>query len=79
MIDMKRTLLLTGLLALCGLAFGLSLNLDVDPAAWTGPTRGTETAPMLEPGVPALNYLPVRVLLPFGEKVLNVSVSLAEP
>ncbi len=79
MIDMKKMLLLTGLLTLIGLAFGLSLSLDVNPAAWSGSTRGSETAPLLEPGVPALSYLPVRVLLPFGEKVLNVSVSLAEP
>ena len=79
MIDMKRTLLLIGLLALCGLAFGLSLHLNVDPAGATGATRGAETAPLLDPGVPALNYLPVRVLLPFGEKVLNVSVNLDEP
>ena len=57
---MKRTLLLIGLLALCGLAFGLSLHLNVDPAGATGATRGAETAPLLDPGVPALNYLPVR-------------------
>ncbi|MFA6721585.1 MAG: C25 family cysteine peptidase, partial [Candidatus Cloacimonadaceae bacterium] len=76
---MKKLLLLTGLLALCGLALALSLNLNVDPGAAAGATRGTETAPMLEPGVPALNYLPVQVLLPFGEKVVNVSVTLSEP
>ncbi len=73
---MNKMLVLIGFLALCGLAFGLSLNLSVDPSAWTGPTRGGETAPHLEPGVPALNYLPVRVLIPFGEKVDNVSVIL---
>lgn len=76
---MKRMLLLMGLLGLCGLALGLRLNLEIDPAAATGSTRGTETAPLLEPGVPALNYLPVRVLLPFGEKVENVRVNLSAP
>lgn len=76
---MKKMLLLTGLLALCGLVFGLSLNLNVDPSAWTSASRGGETSPMLEPGVPALNYLPVRVLIPFGEKVTDIRVILSEP
>jgi hypothetical protein len=76
---MKRLLFLTLALALCGAISALTLNLNVDTAAWTGSTRGEAATPMLEPGVPALNYLPVRVLLPFGEKVANVSVTLSEP
>lgn len=76
---MKKMLLLTGLLALIGAACALSLDVDIPANAWQGESRGIQTSPLLEPGVPALNYLPVRVLIPFGEKVENVSVTLSEP
>ncbi|HNT52235.1 MAG TPA: C25 family cysteine peptidase, partial [Candidatus Syntrophosphaera sp.] len=72
---MRKLTLVIGLLALCGAALGLTLNVNVPANAWTGQTRGTETAPLLEPGVPALNYLPVRVLLPFGEKLTSINVT----
>lgn len=75
---MKKTLALATLLTFLVALSALTLNLEVNPAAWQGQTRGTETAPFLEPGVPALNYLPVRVLLPFGEKVVSVSVTSSE-
>ncbi len=71
---MKKLTALIGLTLLCGISLALTLNVSVDPSAWDGSLRGQPTAPLLEPGVPALNYYPVRVLIPFGEKVLNVSV-----
>ena len=77
--NMKKLILLSGLIALCGAAFALTLNLNVDPAAWTGQTRGMQTEPLLEPGVPQLNYVPVRVLLPFGEKVQGVTITCSNP
>ncbi len=76
---MRKMLVLMGLIALCGVAPALTLNVNVPAGAFTGHTRGTETAPLLEPGVPALNYLPVRVLLPFGETVQSVSVTCSAP
>jgi len=76
---MKKMLLLTGFMAFICAAFALSLDLDVPANAWQGESRGIKTSPILDPGVPALNYLPVRVLIPFGEKVESVSVTLSEP
>ena len=74
---MYKKLLTLALLAWSGLFFALSLELDIDPAAFGRNFRGTEAAPILEPGVPALNYLPVRVLIPFGHRVENLNVILA--
>jgi hypothetical protein len=73
---MKKMLLLMGLAALCCLSVALTLNVNVAANGWQNSNRGTNTAPLLTPGVPQMNYLPVRVLLPFGEKVQNVRVFL---
>ncbi len=78
MIKMKRTIAVFGLLALYGLALALTLDLNIDANAWDGSSRGTSTAPILEPGAPQLPYYPVRVLIPFGEKVSSVEVTLGE-
>ena len=64
---MKKLNALIGLTLLCGISLALTVNVSVDPSAWDGSLRGQPTAPLLEPGVPALNYYPVRVLIPFGE------------
>ncbi|MBW6514097.1 MAG: VCBS repeat-containing protein [Candidatus Syntrophosphaera sp.] len=76
---MKKLLVMIGLLALGAAAFALSLDLSIDANGWQGQYRGSQTAPLLEPGVPALNYLPVRVLIPFGERIESVGVILSEP
>lgn len=74
---MSKKILTLALLLLSGLVFALSLELDIDPAAFGGTHRGADSAPILEPGVPALNFLPVRVLLPFGHKLENLTVNLS--
>ena len=63
----------------CALAFSLTLNFSVNPSGWSKDSGANDTAPFLEAGVPAMNYLPVRVLIPFGERVENIQVILSEP
>ncbi len=74
---MYKKLLTLALLALSSLVFALSLELDIDPAAFGGNHRVADAAPILEPGVPALNFVPVRILLPFGHKLENLTVKLS--
>ena len=75
---MKKVLILIGLMMTCALAFSLTLNFSVNPNGWSKDSNANNTAPFLEEGVPAMNYLPVRVLIPFGEKIENVQVILSE-
>ena len=76
---MKKVLILITLIMTCALAFSLTLSFSVNPSGWSKDSGANDTAPFLEAGVPAMNYLPVRVLIPFGERVENIQVILSEP
>jgi hypothetical protein len=77
--QMKKVFILMGLMMVCTIVFGLTLNFRVNPSGWSKDLKDNNGAPFLDEGVPAMNYLPIRVLIPFGEKIENVQVLLSEP
>ncbi len=54
----------------------LSVRVEINPQAWDRNVRGNGAAVILEPGMPMLPYLPVAVLIPFGEKYQSGEVRL---
>jgi len=74
---MKRFLLLT-LLLLLPLWLMADITLSLSLPQWNGSHNNLDPALslLLNPGNPALPYYPVRVLIPMGQRVEQVSVSL---
>ncbi|MDD4310527.1 MAG: C25 family cysteine peptidase, partial [Candidatus Cloacimonetes bacterium] len=72
----------TALIAACFLSlslFAFSTSLDIDPQGWQNSSRATQENVILQPGMPMLPFIPVRILLPFGEVYQNAELSLSEP
>lgn len=70
----KKTLLLLNLL-LFTVLLGASISVDITLPDYSAALRDGNL--LLDPGVPMLPYHPIRVLIPFGEKVESVSIELS--
>lgn len=74
----KMLMLLSAILFLQALA-AYQTVIAIDPNGWNN-NRTEATKPViLEPGQPMLPYLPVSILLPFGETYLDAQISLTAP
>ncbi|MDZ4181486.1 MAG: hypothetical protein U1B83_01320, partial [Candidatus Cloacimonadaceae bacterium] len=74
---MKLGLILITLALLCTALTAVNLSLDIPTHLWNAKS-GTQSLPaILEPGAPMLPYYPIRVLLPFGERLESVSIELS--
>ncbi len=69
---------MTVILSALPLLLAAHLNVEVTLPDWKSETKWeTSSLPLLQsPGNPALPFYPVRVLLPMGEKVINVEITL---
>jgi hypothetical protein len=76
---MKRITAIICLTGLAVLAGALTVEVRMDPTLWDGRQAAPSVSPLLEPGVPMLNYVPLRVLLPFGERLESVVVAMDDP
>jgi len=74
---MKKIFSLLSLFICAAAMLAVNITLPVDPAGWEANSRSRSLAPLLDPGAPQLSYYPVRVLIPFGERVEEVKVSLS--
>lgn len=73
---MKRLACIITLMLLCAALLSTSIELKVSTPAYE---RSASLGHVfLEPGVPMLPYIPVRILLPFGETVSNIEVSYSQ-
>ncbi len=74
---MKRiSLVMMIVIGLCAL-HGLSIQLEVDPMAWQSRSGSSVQPLIMEPGNPSLPFYPVQILVPFGETVETVEVTLS--
>ncbi|PKN71906.1 MAG: gingipain R [Candidatus Cloacimonetes bacterium HGW-Cloacimonetes-3] len=73
---MKRIALIGISLIACLNAIALSITIDINPQGWETTRSGKPNHVILEPGMPMLPYLPVGILLPFGEKYVSEQVSM---
>ncbi|MDD2229051.1 MAG: C25 family cysteine peptidase [Candidatus Cloacimonetes bacterium] len=56
----------------------IDISIDINPQNWQNAIRGEQGAILLEAGQPMLPYLPIRVLLPFGEKLEGFQISYSD-
>ena len=56
----------------------IDISIDINPQNWQNAMRGENKAIMLEAGQPMVPYLPVKVLLPFGEKLEGFQISYSD-
>lgn len=70
----RQILLLLTLISLC-FAFGIQVNADIAVSDWQN--KAKFPADISIPGNPNLPYYPVKIILPFGEDVANINVSLS--
>lgn len=75
---MKKIVLITLWLSLIACLTAIEISVEIDPYGWQKDRSTNNSSIMIEPGSPMLPYIPVSVLIPFGEKVESVSVSLSE-
>lgn len=75
---MKKIVLTALVLSIMACLSALNVSIGIDPNGWHTPKSSHNSSIILEPGSPMLPYIPVSVLIPFGEKVESVSVSLSE-
>ncbi len=73
---MRKLYVTMMLILLCGLLMGSRMQLTIDVV---DPGKATAEYPrMIDPGQPMLNYYPLKVLLPFGEKYQDAELRFGE-
>lgn len=71
-------MLLGILLLACLNAIALSVTIEINPQGWEQSRNGAQHHVILEPGMPMLPFVPVGVLLPFGERYAGEQVDLSQ-
>lgn len=74
---MKRLILVFCLILSSLAAFGLQINAGIDTNRWQD--KALYPVDISQPGAPALPFYPIRVILPFGEKLQSAELSLSNP
>ncbi|MDP3115446.1 MAG: C25 family cysteine peptidase [Candidatus Cloacimonadaceae bacterium] len=76
---MKQLMIIATISIIYGSLAAVNLSFDIAPHLWNQ-KNGSEALPViLEPGAPMLPYYPIRVLLPFGERVESLSIDFSSP
>ena len=55
-----------------------AINLDIEEPIITGNSFQNELPQMMTPGQPAIPYVPVKVLLPMGQKLTSVNIEISD-
>ncbi len=71
---MKRLILLICLILSSLTAFALQIEGSIDTSRWQD--KALYPVDISQPGAPALPFYPIRVILPFGEKLQSAEISL---